>query len=346
MSLEEKVSQLFIIRPESLDPAFTPDQVHNYPECASVKLNDSMIKTLEDIPVGGICFFGKNIQNPEQTKSFIKSFQRHSKLPLFIAVDEEGGRVSRIASTKSFNIKNTDSMEKIGKTGNPEIAYEAGRYISSYLKDFGFNLDFAPVSDINTNPKNIVIGDRAFSENPQRAAIMVKSALKGFHSNKIMACIKHFPGHGDTKDDTHSGYVAVSKTWDEMLPCEIIPFSENLLETDMIMVAHITAINVTNDGLPSSLSPQMITGKLRKELGYDGVIITDALAMRAITKHYDSGKAAIMTIKAGSDILLMPHDFRAAYNAVLSAVKDGTISESRIDQSVRRILTLKAKYIF
>ncbi|MBR0257299.1 MAG: DUF3459 domain-containing protein, partial [Synergistaceae bacterium] len=215
--------------------------------------------------------------------------------------------------------------------------------IASYLKDYGFNLDFAPVADVNTNPENIVIGDRAFSDNPATVSKLVGEFLDGLHTHNIAGCIKHFPGHGDTKGDTHKGYVSVFKTWDELLRAEIIPFRDNLKKTDTVMTAHITMKNITHDDLPASLSYEIVTGKLRNELGYDGVIITDAFNMGAVADNYRSSEAAILAIEAGNDIVLMPHDYREAFAGVLEAVESGRISEARINESVERIARLKKK---
>ena len=160
-----------------------------------------------------------------------------------------------------------------------------------------------------------------------------------------MSCAKHFPGHGDTAGDTHDGYVSVTKTWDELKSCELIPFIAAMKAgTDMIMAAHITAVNVTDDGLPASLSKELITDRLRGELGYQGVVITDSLAMGAIENKYSSADAAVKAIAAGVDIVLIPMDYRAAFEGVRKAVEDGTISKERLDESVLRILNLKEQY--
>ena len=201
-------------------------------------------------------------------------------------------------------------------TPDPQKAYDAYLTIGSYLADYGFNLDFAPVADVNTNPKNVVIGSRAFGSNPALAAKMVPAALDGLHAAGVMGTVKHFPGHGDTVGDTHTGYVSVTKTWEELKNCELIPFAAALDRTDMVMAAHITLPNVTDDGLPASLSERMIREKLRGELGYDGVVITDALGMGAIAQNYTPAESAVLAIRAGVDLLLMPQDLKEAFDAV------------------------------
>ena len=339
MSLREKVGQLFIVRPEALAENSNAETAP-----ATDRVDDAVISRIEEYPVGGIALFSRNITSAEQLPMFISDLQSSSKYPLFIAVDEEGGRVARIANSDFFNVASYKSMEDIGKSGDASKAGEVGRQIGSYLKELGFNLDFAPVADTNTNPQNIVIGDRSYGSDPALVARMVSAQLDGMHDSGIMGTLKHFPGHGDTKDDTHSGYVSIEKTWDELKECELVPFITALPKADMVMVSHITAVNVTSDKLPTSMSETMITGKLRNELGYDGVIITDAMAMGAVADNYTSAEAAVTAVKAGVDIVLMPQNLNEAFNGVMNAVTDGEISMERLDESVLRILKMKAKY--
>lgn len=339
MSLREKVGQLFIVRPEAL-----AENSNGETAPATDRVDDAVISRIEEYPVGGIALFSRNITSAEQLPMFISDLQSSSKYPLFIAVDEEGGRVARIANSDFFNVASYKSMEDIGKSGDASKAEEVGRQIGLYLKELGFNLDFAPVADTNTNPQNIVIGDRSYGSDPALVARMVSAQLDGMHDSGIMGTLKHFPGHGDTKDDTHSGYVSIEKTWDELKECELVPFITALPKADMVMVSHITAVNVTSDQLPTSMSETMITGKLRNELGYDGVIITDAMAMGAVADNYTSAEAAVTAVKAGVDIVLMPQNLDEAFNGVMNAVIDGEISMARLDESVMRILKLKARY--
>lgn len=339
MTLEEKIGQMFIVCPEALNVSENAETAQ-----AVDTVTEVMRENLEKFPVGGIAVFGKNITGAEQLPRFISDLQSSSKYPLFIAVDEEGGRVARIANSDFFNVASYKSMEDIGKSGDASKAEEVGRQIGLYLKKLGFNLDFAPVADTNTNPQNIVIGDRSYGSDPALVAHMVSAQLDGMHDSGIMGTLKHFPGHGDTKDDTHSGYVSIEKTWDELKECELVPFITALPKADMVMVSHITAVNVTSDKLPTSMSETMITGKLRNELGYDGVIITDAMAMGAVADNYTSAEAAVTAVKAGADIILMPESLEKSFNAVLNAVNSGEISISRIEESAERVLTLKAKY--
>lgn len=344
MMLDEKIGQLFIVRPESLCPNLPPEQVHNYVEYGVTQMTDQMAQTLQVYPVGGVIMFGKNLENPQQITAFNGALQAASSIPLFIAIDEEGGSVVRIANSKGFDVKKYNSMELIGKSKNPQCAYEVGQTLAGYLLPLGFNLDFAPVADVNTNPQNIVIGKRAFGSEPQLVADMVNAQVEGMHDAGLIGCTKHFPGHGDTVGDTHTGYVSITKGWDELEQCELIPFIKSFENTDMVMAAHITAVNITSDQLPASISRQMITGLLRETLGYDGIVITDAMAMGAIAQHYTDVQSSVLAINAGVDIVLMPWDLAEAFEGVRAAVEAGEIKMERLDESVLRILELKLKY--
>ncbi len=334
MTLHEKICQLFILRPEELGNGQS-----------ATALNSALENGLSAYPVGGFILFANNISTPDQLTDFTSDMQSSSKIPLFMAVDEEGGRVARIARKSSFPEKNIGTALSIGQTGDPQNAYNAYSTVGSYLKKYGFNLDFAPVADVFTNPKNTVIGDRAFGTTPDLVSKMLSAALQGMESTKVIGCTKHFPGHGDTAADSHTGFVQVTKSWEELKDCEILPFKAAIDEgVSMIMTAHITTPNVTNDGLPASLSYEMITGKLRNELGFQGVVITDALEMGAIANHYGAGEACVMALEAGCDILLLPADFSSGYEAISAALSEGRLSEQRLNESVLRILQLKAEY--
>ena len=332
MSTEEKVAQLFVVSPERL--------VHGVSKGAYTQVDNKLVEAAARYPVAGFILFGRNIQSAEQVRAFNKSLSKLTPIPPILAIDEEGGWVARLALNRNLFLPRFANMETVGKTGNTENARGAGQIIGSYLATFGFTLDFAPVVDVNTNPENIVIGDRAFGDNPKLVSDMAAAFLSGLHSTGVKGCIKHFPGHGDTKGDTHKDYVAVTKTWDELKSCEIIPFRQNLGNTDCVMVAHVTCPAI--DSLyPASLSKTLITDKLRGELGYKGLILTDALHMGAIVKSYGAGEACVLAFEAGNDILLMPKDFHAGYDAILKAVQSGRISEERLNESVLRILQFK-----
>lgn len=335
MTLREKVGQLFWVRPETLDFSLNPEKK---------TLTQTMRQNLEQYPVGGIAVFKKNIQDENQLSSLIADFQSASKIPMIVAVDEEGGAVARLANHEAFSLPKYTSARDIGKTGDPEQARQMGRTIGGYLRFYGFNLDFAPVADVDSNPANPVIGRRAYSTDAQQAAQMVAAAVEGFHEAGMLCTVKHFPGHGDTGQDSHYGTATSYKTWEEMKAMEMLPFEAGIAAgADVVMTAHITTPNATTDGLPASLSYTMITERLRGELGFQGVIVTDALGMNAIKNHFTPAESAVAALRAGVDVLLMPSDLRAAFDGVVQAVEDGTLSEERLNESVRRILTLKQK---
>ena len=343
LSTEEKVGQLFIVRPDQLDMSIDPDYSSG---SATVQyITDDMAQVLKDYHIGGVIIFSGNLRSPDQLYEMTADIDSASRILPFISVDEEGGTVARIASSRSkgFNVKRYSSAAAVGSSGDPDEAWYMGYEIGAYLSDLGFNLDFAPVADVNTNPRNPVIGNRAFSRDPYTASEMVCAFIEGMHEYGVLTCTKHFPGHGDTSSDTHSGYVAVYKTWDELQDSELIPFVDSFDKTDLVMVAHITLPNITDDGLPASLSYELVTEKLRNELGYEGLVITDALAMGAIAKNYSPSETALLAFKAGCDLLLDPGNLPESYEAILGAVSSGEIPMERLDESVIRILKAKSR---
>ena len=343
MTLREKVGQMIFIRPEDLDTTIHWNTFDDLMPLELQEVNDCMKGVNEKYPVGGIILYAWNIKDETQLSRFISQIRLLKGSPL-LCIDEEGGRVARIANNANFNVKKYESMSAIGITGDPANAYECGNTIGTYLKKYGFDIDFAPVADVNTNPENIVIGARAFSDNPEVAAPMVTNYLQGLKDAGITGCIKHFPGHGDTKADTHYGYAQTLKTWDEMMNCEMITFKAGInWGCQFIMTAHIGTPNVTSSDIPATMSSVILQDKLRGELDYQNIIITDAMEMGAITQQYTSAEAAVGSILAGVDIVLGPKDFVDAYDAVVKAVEDGIITEERINQSVRRILTYRMK---
>jgi len=335
LTIEEKVAQLFVILPESL---IGIDCVTAAGKTTEEKINE--------IPVGGLIYMSQNIQSKEQTAEMLANVQLYSLnrigLPAFICIDEEGGSVTRIGNNKNFNVPIIDNMSVIGKTEDTNKAYEAGFEIGSYLSELGFNVDFAPVADVLSNTDNVVVKERSFGSNPELTADMAIAVYNGLNKNGIVGTFKHFPGHGATSGDTHEGYAYTSKTLDELFSCELIPFQKCIdAGADFIMVGHISLPNVIGDNTPASLSEIAVNQILRKQMGYNGVVITDALNMGAIAQNYSSSEAAIKALQAGADVILMPSDFKSAYYGVLEAVKNGNLSIERIDESVTRILKVK-----
>lgn len=336
MTLEEKVAQLFFVKPESMTKVKT-----------AVQAGDTTKQAINTYPVGGFIYFSDNIQSKEQLTSMISNtqqfMQERMNMKAFIGIDEEGGEVARISGNQKTGVPAITSMNQIGASGDTKQAYEVGKKIGSFLTEFGVNLDFAPVADIS-NIDGSIMTKRAFGTDANLVASMVSEEIRGFQDTNIICVLKHFPGLGYTQDDTHLGYVRTDRTKEEMQSCEFIPFIKGI-ETGVpiVMVGHIAAPNLTGDDTPCSLSKTAITDILRGELQFDGVVVTDALGMQSISKYYTSEQAAVKAIEAGVDILLMPEDFESAYQGVLNAVQNETISQERIEGSLQRILLLKAK---
>lgn len=328
MPLEDKVAGLFVVTPESITGVST-----------AVQAGEGTQKALSQYAVGGIVYFGKNMQSEEQLKRMIDNTQLYTKYPLFIAVDEEGGSVSRVAEA-GIGTK-VDSAQTIGQTGDANNAYTAGNTIGSYLTGLGFNLDFAPVADL-ANAEGSVMEKRAYGSDAAAVSPFVTSMMQGLEEQKVTACVKHFPGIGSTTADTHDGLATTDRSAEDFRANEFVVF-QNAIDAgaNMIMVGHMSAPALAGDNTPSSLSSAVVTDILRNELNFRGVIITDAMNMAAISNYYGADEAAIMALKAGCDMILMPEDFEKAYNGVLEAVRNGTISEERINDSLRRIYRIK-----
>ncbi len=328
MSLHDKVCQMMFVTPEGLTGT---DDV--------MMAGDATKQALQAYPVGGIIYFANNFDNVDQTSDMISNTQSYSKIGLFIATDEEGGRVNRIMDTLGTTY--------IGpmydyKDDGPDAAFENAKTIASDMSALGFNLDFAPVADVWSNPDNTVIGDRAYSDDYAQAAELVGSAVKGFQDGGVICTLKHFPGHGDTAEDSHYSSAYVNRTKAQIMADEMQPFRTGIdAGAELVMVGHLIVPDI--DELPSTLSYKIATEMLRGDMEFDGVAITDSMEMESIADNYGVADSAVMAVQAGMDMLLQPADLAVAVNAIVTAVQNGDITEHRIDESVRRILTLKAE---
>ncbi len=330
MTLEEKIYQMFFV---------TPEQLTGVGEV--IQAGETTKKSVEEKPVGGIIYFAKNLQTPQQTKEMLEKTQEYSKIAMFMAVDEEGGAVSRIGSNSAMGMEKIESMGEIGESKDYDRAYEAGVIIGEKLYELGFNVDFAPVADV-LNGDN-VIGNRSFGRDSEMVSEMVSKFVTGLSENGVSATLKHFPGQGSTTGDTHYNYVESNRTESEIRSEELVPFKKGIESgADFVMLGHMT-VKALDSKNPATFSKKIVTNLLREEMGFEGIIITDAMNMGAILNTYTSGDAAVSAVKAGVDMILMPNDLDAAFKAIYDAVKNGEIDESRIDESVMRILRLKAK---
>ena len=297
---------------------------------------------------GGIILFGRNIADTQQVASLTTELQQVAQqtpnaIPLFIAIDQEGGIVARLKKGVTVFPGNL----ALGATRSERLAEKAGEITAMELSAVGVNLNFAPVMDINTNPRNPVIGVRAYGESAELVSQLGTAYIRGLQGNGILATAKHFPGHGDTHVDSHKKLPTVGHDKKRMDAVELAPFQEAIkAEVAAIMSAHILYPALDAD-TPATLSHRILTGLLREQLGFEGLIITDDLEMQAIDAHYQTGNAAVMAIQAGADLVMVPWTLKKqqqAYNALRNAVKRGNISHTRLDASVRRILKAKGDF--
>lgn len=337
MTLEEKVGQMFIVNLEALDTTKGSYYEHR-------AVTSEMKKNLEQYPAGGVILFSRNIETRKQTIELNKDLQANSTVPLWISVDEEGGDIARIANNSNMKTTQFPPMEIIGASEDSDYCYDMGKTIGEEIKELGFNLDFAPVSDVRTNKNNTEIGNRSFGDDANKVASLSSAVVKGLQSTGVSSSLKHFPGHGDADGDTHQSSVNIGSDINRLRSVDFVPFRAGIKAgADFIMVSHISISRVAGNTLPASLSPLVMKDIVRNELEFKGVIITDAMDMKAITNNYSAGDAALKSIKAGADVVLMPVDFVEAYNKVVNAVLTNDLSESRINESVQRILETKIK---
>ncbi|GIN72017.1 hypothetical protein J14TS2_24920 [Bacillus sp. J14TS2] len=328
MNIREKIGQMIFVGPDGAE------------------LDEGTKELITHHQVGGFIFFSESLQTSEQMLTLLNDIKKENTqnpFPLFLGVDQEGGQVSRFPD----DILSLPTNEGIGMLNNSTFSYQVGQVLGEQLKAFGFNLDFAPVLDVNSNPDNPVINDRSFGPDPQLVSRLGIETMKGIQSQQIMSVIKHFPGHGDTAVDSHLELPIIEKSVKEMEKLELIPFQKAIDEgADMVMVAHILIPEI-DPAYPSSMSEKVITNLLRDQLHFTGVVVTDDMTMKAITNQYEMGEAAVQSVKAGSDVVLIAHEYdkaKEAIEALVHAVETGELSEKRIDESVRRILELKRKY--
>lgn len=339
MTLEQKVAQLFIVTPEALVEGVS--QV--------TQAGDMTREGVTAHPVGGIVYFAQNLLDPEQTTTMfanVKQFYADAgNVAPFIAVDEEGGTVVRVADNEAFGAQDVGDASALGSAGDTEAAKRAAEQIADYLMPLGFNLDFAPVADVVDPLRSDTMGLRSFSSDAAVAADMVRAEVEGFRDKKMLCCAKHFPGIGAAAGDSHEGAITIEATNEELETVDLVPFRAAIeAGVPMIMVGHVSLPNIVGDSTPAPLSSAVVQGMLRDSLGYTGIIVTDSLSMGAITDYYTPAEAAVAALKAGCDIPLMPERLDEAYQGVLSAVQVGELTEERLDESLTRILTAKQEY--
>ena len=339
MTLEQKVAQLFIVTPEALVEGVS--QV--------TQAGDMTREGVTAHPVGGIVYFAQNLLDPEQTTTMLANVKQFyadaGNVAPFIAVDEEGGTVVRVADNEAFGAQDVGDASALGSAGDTEAAKRAAEQIADYLMPLGFNLDFAPVADVVDPLRSDTMGLRSFSSDAAVAADMVRAEVEGFRDKKMLCCAKHFPGIGAAAGDSHEGAITIEATNEELETVDLVPFRAAIeAGVPMIMVGHVSLPNIVGDSTPAPLSSAVVQGMLRDSLGYTGIIVTDSLSMGAITDYYTPAEAAVAALKAGCDIPLMPERLDEAYQGVLSAVQVGELTEERLDEPLTRILTAKQEY--
>ena len=340
MSLEQKVAQLFIVAPEALVEDVS--QVTQAGEATHAGVTAH--------PVGGIVYFAQNLIDPDQTTAMLANvksfFSEDGNVRPFLAVDEEGGSVVRVADNEAFGVQDVGNASELGAAGDTAAASQAAAALAAYLMPLGFNLDFAPVADVVDPTRSDTMGLRSFSPDPAVCADMVRAEVEAFNGAGMLCCAKHFPGIGAAAGDSHDDSITIEKTIDELQEADLVPFKAAIeAGVPMIMVGHLNLPNVISDGVPAPLSAVVVQDLLRDTLGYTGIVVTDSLSMGAIANYYTPAEAAVAALKAGCDIPLMPERFGEAYQGVLDAVAAGELTEERIDESVLRILTAKQRYI-
>ena len=319
MTEDEKIWQLFYVTPELLTGVET-----------ATRAGDSTKEALEAMPVGGIIYFAKNLEDRAQSVEMLSNTKSYAKIPLFLGTDEEGGTVSRVGANAAMDAVQTPSLQSLGEQADPAAVYQAGQDIAGSLHAIGFNMDFAPVADVSAGASS-VIGSRSFGTDAQLCASLVGVMTGSIQTGGIIPCLKHFPGYGSAVTDDHYGTSVLEKTEAELESCDFLPFAAGIeAGAPFVMVSH--------------LSSKIVSDLLRNKLGFTGVIITDSHQMASITDHYTSGEAAVKALQAGVDMILMPQDLQAAFDGVKAALAGGTLTQSRIDESVLRILQVKAEY--
>lgn len=328
MPLEDKVAGLFIVTPESITGVGT-----------AVKAGEGTKKALTQYAVGGIVYSSKNIKSEAQFKEMLENTKLYANYPLFLAVEEEGGKRSVVANA-GIGTK-VDSAKAIGDLRDTDAAYQAGVTLGTNLSGVGINLNLAPVADPAVVDNNW-LGDRSYGISEQLTGSMASSVMQGLQSQGVTSCVKYFPGVGSTAESPEKGLASTDRT-EEQFRSQEFPAFQAVINSgaDIIMVSNVAAPALTGNNEPCVFSGKVVTDILRDELGFEGVIISDSLDMTAISDYNGSEEAAIMALKAGCDMLYMPEDFEKAYNGILQAVQDGTISEERINDAIRRIYRIK-----
>ena len=341
LSIEEKVN--YKLENMTLDEKIAQMLVVYY---VGSNYDDTLKSVITEVKPGGFILMENNITTYENTLNLVKSMQKDSEIPMLITIDNEGGNVQRFTNISDLEVSDVPAMYNVGLKNDKNLAYNIGKLMALELRTIGVNVDFAPVLDVFSNPNNKVIGNRAFSSDANIVSTLGLSVGKGLEDNKVMACYKHFPGHGNTDVDSHYDMPVINKSLEELYDEELIPF-KNAIDNgaSMIMIGHINMPKISNDDKPASLSYEIVTNLLKNELNYKGLVITDALNMGALKNTYTDKEIYVHAINAGVDLLLMPNGSRNAIKYIKEAIDSNDVKVSQIDESVKKILTYKYKYL-
>ncbi|MFW5826818.1 MAG: glycoside hydrolase family 3 protein [Alkalispirochaeta sp.] len=306
------------------------------------EMEGALSAVIGDIEPGGIVLFGPNIATADQVRQLVRSMHEESSVPLLIAVDQEGGVVRRVVPQEGMPATEIPPARAVGRLGDPLLAYELGRVMGRELRSLGITMNFAPVADVQTNLDNPVIGSRAYGSDPELVAEMVAATVRGLQAEGVSAVVKHFPGHGDTMQDSHEEAATVAHDLARLQEIELVPFRQGIeAGADGVMIGHIAVPEVSGSPVPATLEAVLVEGLLRERLGFEGLIVTDSLVMDGLTRYFNAETIAVQAVRAGADILLLPGNPESALAAIESAVATGEISRERIDASVRRVLQTK-----
>lgn len=329
MSLEDKVAGLFFITPEALTGTDTV-----------IQAGDTTRDKLGAQPVGGLVYSSKNFRDEAQLKEMLQNTKGYSKSAIFLGVEEEGGNISPVA--ESGLVGNVGKMADIGAAGDRAAVQTAGNTIGTYLAGYGFNVNFAPVADVAAEGN--ALGERSFGTDQGQVSDMVSAFIEGSNGTGVSTCLKYFPGLGDVAGNASEGMITSDKAIEAFMERDFPAYQAGISAgADFVMVSHLSLPNVTGDNTPSSLSGKMVTEILRQQLGFGGIIITDAMNVAAVTEYYTSGEAAVKALQAGVDMIYMPEDYTQAYEGVLEAVQNGSVTEEQINESLRRIFRVKLR---
>ena len=336
MTLYEKVLQMHVVTLTELTGKYRVTEFTGHVE-------DSICR----FPVGGVILYDRSLKSAPQvlrlTLGMQQFYRDQTGLPLFVCVDEEGGVATRVGRQGFPEAPHPPAMGELAARENAEeqIRYY-GDIIGNYLNKYGFNVDFAPIADVVTNGNNTFLKKRAFGTDPERVKELVYLFSQQLLAHGVLPCYKHFPGLGGTNDNSHFGYATVNRTLEQFEAAEFVPFRDaGEKGIPFIMCGHVLVPAISDDKRPASLSKTMLTDILRNRLGFQGIIICDALVMDAVRNDFSSCRSGVEAIKAGCDMIMKPGNFRGSVNAVIEAVENGEISEARIDESVNRILRIK-----